>query len=274
MILLIVNDEPIIADAMKIEIAWAKYGIDEVYVAYDVCSAKKIINSRNIDILLCDIEMPRENGLALLRWVRENKMEIECVILTCHAKFAYAQEAISLGCQDYILMPTTYEKIGDIIHNVVQRIIERKEEKMYIQYGKDALKEKMQKETESGSSVKIDPAQVLEEVVEYIMQNITENDLNVESVASYFHFHPVYLNRIFKKMKNTSIRQFIINERMRIAALLLREGNCSVNEVAEKVGYSHYTNFYNMFKKTYKMSPIQYVEKFVKNGNKQQEEKR
>lgn len=268
MILLIVNDEAVIADTTKTEIEWAKYGIDEVYTAYDVRSAKEIIKERNIDILLCDIEMPRENGLALIRWVREQEMEIECVILTCHAKFAYAQEAIGLGCQDYVLMPTPYEEIGKIIQNVVKRIEKRKEEKLYIQYGKYSLKEKSLKEEESGNSMRMEPEQILEEVLEYIMKNITENDLNVENIASYFHFHPVYLNRIFKKLKNVSIRQFIIDERMRMAALLLREGKYNVNEVAEKVGYYHYTNFYNMFKKTYNMSPIQYVETFMKNNHK------
>ena len=75
-----------------------------------------------MDILLCDIEMPGENGLGLLRWVREQEKEIECIFLTCHAKFAYAQEAISLGCQDYILIPARYEDIGEKIRKVVDRI--------------------------------------------------------------------------------------------------------------------------------------------------------
>ena len=72
--------------------------------------------------MLCDIEMPGENGLALLRWVRENKKDIECVFLTCHASFAYAREAICLGCQDYILIPAKYEEIGEVIQRVVQRL--------------------------------------------------------------------------------------------------------------------------------------------------------
>lgn len=269
MILLIVNDEVFIAETMKTEIEWKKYGIDEVYIAYDVCSAKEIIKRRNIDILLCDIEMPRENGLALMRWIRDNKMEIECVILTCHAKFAYAQEALNLRCQDYVVMPVPYEEIGRIVYKVVERIEKQKEEKLYIQYGKYALNEKVPKEEEYGTPERMDLTQILEEVPKYIKQNIAETDLNVENIASHFHFHPVYLNRIFKKQMNVSIRQFIIDERMRLAIHLLRKENCNVSEVAEKVGYSHYNNFYNMFKKTYKMSPAQYMEKFVKNGNKQ-----
>ena len=103
--LLIVNDEILTAETMKEEIPWKQYGIDEVYTAYDAEAGKERIQEYDPDIMLCDIEMPGENGLALLRWVRENRKEMECVFLTCHASFAYAREAISLGCQDYILIP-------------------------------------------------------------------------------------------------------------------------------------------------------------------------
>ena len=112
--LLIVNDEILTAETMKEEIPWKQYGIDEVYTAYDAEAGKERIQEYDPDIMLCDIEMPGENGLALLRWVRENRKEMECVFLTCHASFAYAREAISLGCQDYILIPAKYEDIGAV----------------------------------------------------------------------------------------------------------------------------------------------------------------
>lgn len=260
MILLIVNDESIIAETTKTEIEWTNYGIDEVYTAYDVCSAKEIIKNKQIDVLLCDIEMPRENGLALIRWIREQELEIECVILTCHAKFAYAQEAVGLRCQDYILLPTQYEEIGNVVCNVVNRIAKRRQGNLPKQFEMNSLQEKIEGEEMTETSVTSDSGQIVEEVIAYIVQHILERDLNVENIASCFHFHPVYLNRIFKKQKEISIRQFIVNERMRIAAQLLKEKRYTVNEVAEKVGYAHYTNFYNMFKKTYKVSPAQYAE--------------
>lgn len=97
--LLIVNDEQLTAETMKKDMDWASYGISEVYTAYDTEAARACIAEHPVDILLCDIEMPGENGLKLLRWVREQKKEIECIFLTCHAKFAYAQEAISLAAR-------------------------------------------------------------------------------------------------------------------------------------------------------------------------------
>ena len=39
-------------------------GIDDVFVAYQAEDARKILLAEQIDILLCDIEMPGENGLS------------------------------------------------------------------------------------------------------------------------------------------------------------------------------------------------------------------
>ena len=141
--LLIVNDEQLTAETMKKDMDWVSYGISEVYTAYDTEAARACIAEHPVDILLCDIEMPGENGLGLLRWVREQQKEIECVFLTCHAKFAYAQEAISLGCQDYILIPARYEDIGEKIRKVAERIREKRDTARYEEYGRHLLQEKI-----------------------------------------------------------------------------------------------------------------------------------
>lgn len=255
--LLIVNDEILTAETMKEEIPWKQYGIDEVYTAYDAEAGKERIREYDPDIMLCDIEMPGENGLALLRWVRENRAQMECVFLTCHASFTYAQEAISLGCQDYILIPAKYEDIGEVILKVVRRLEEQREAIRYQEYGKYMLKEHLRQEDDRG---KLPPEQVVEEVAACIIKNLRSSSLSVDGLAEQFHFHPVYFNRMFKKAKGVSVSQFIINERMKLAASLLETGRYNANEVSEEVGYSHYPNFYNMFKKYYGTSPSQYQE--------------
>lgn len=140
--LLLVNDEELTAETMKVDIPWQKYGIDQVFTAYSADNGRNCIEKNHIDIMLCDIEMPGENGISLLRWVRENKKDIECIFLTCHASFEYAREAIGLGCQDYLLIPAKYEKIGSTVLKVVNRIKEQREEKRYQEYGKIVLQEK------------------------------------------------------------------------------------------------------------------------------------
>ena len=122
MTLLMVNDEKLTVEMMRESIQWEDYGISEVYTAYDAEQGKRCIEENHVDVLLCDIEMPGENGIELLRWVRNNNKQIECIFLTCHASFEYAQEAITLGCQDYILIPAIFVVIGAGVLKVVRGI--------------------------------------------------------------------------------------------------------------------------------------------------------
>lgn len=65
--LLIVNDAELETMSMKNNVDWKKYGIDQVFTAFCVEEGRQEITSHSIDVLLCDIEMPGENGLALIR---------------------------------------------------------------------------------------------------------------------------------------------------------------------------------------------------------------
>lgn len=256
--LLMVNDEKLTVEAMKTAIPWEKYGIDEVYTAYDVEEGKARILEHHVDVLLCDIEMPGENGIALLRWVRQEEKEIECIFLTCHASFAYAQEAISLGCQDYLLIPAKYEDIGAAVLKVVKRILEREEERRYQEMGKKAVQEKVESAIEVHGK-KQKPEEIVAAVEAYIKENLGNEELTVNVIADTMFLHPVYLNRIFKKAKGNSVGQYIISERMEMAAALLLEGKLNANAVAEQVGYKSYSNFNLAFKKAYDCSPTQYL---------------
>lgn len=259
--LLLVNDEVLTAETMKVDIPWEKYGIDKVFTAYSANNGRKCIEKNHIDIMLCDIEMPGENGISLLRWVRENEKEIECIFLTCHAAFEYAQEAICLGCQDYLLIPTKYDKIGSTVLKVVNRIKEQQKERRFQEYGKIVLQDKVEQAAESYRQ-KREPKRLVQEAVGYIMRNLVDEELSVNEIADKLYLHPVYLNRIFKKEQGTSISQFIIGERMKLAAEMLKTGKIGANAVAEHVGYKSYSNFNLSFKKYFGCTPSQYSENF------------
>ena len=266
--LLMVNDEALTAETMKTEIPWEQYGIDQVFTAYSAMSGRKCIEKHHIDILLCDIEMPGENGISLLRWVREQKKEIECIFLTCHATFAYAQEAIALGCQDYLLIPAKYETVGQAVLKVVNRIKAREEERRYQEYGRIALKEKIDQASQEYKKER-DPRLLVSKIVTYIAENLGDAELSVNEIAEKFFIHPVYLNRIFRREKGSSISQYIIEERMKLAGEMLRNGMLGVNAVAEQVGYRYYSNFHFAFKKYFGCTPGQYHEEQIKKGEKQ-----
>ena len=254
--LLIVNDEELTAESMEMNIEWKKYGIINVFVALNTQKARKIIFENHIDIVLLDIEMPDENGISLLRWIRSQELKIECIFLTCHASFEYAKEAIKLGCKEYILMPTRYEEIGEVVNKVVIGILENTENAKLLEYGKHWVKTQSDLENDSESEKK-GPLKSVEDAVEYIMNNICSAELSVNEVASYCCLTPIYMSRIFKKEKGISISQFIITEKMILSKRLLEESKLNAYTVAMKVGYPSYPHFSATFKKFYGFSPSQ-----------------
>lgn len=260
MILLIVNDIVMEAQTMASDIDWPKYGIDRVYTAFNTKDARKLIEENPVDILLCDIEMPNENGLSLIRWIQENRYDIECILLTCHADFEYAREGLSLGCQDYITLPAKYDEIAASVQKVCLRHQKHQDEKRLQNYGKNWLASQTEmlagtmKETASLSS-----AEIADKCVRYILDHISDSELNVPDVASHVFLNPIYLNRVFKKEKGTSINQWIIKERMELAATLLLTTSYPAIDVALRTGYNNYPYFSTVFKKYWGMTPSQYV---------------
>lgn len=142
MTVLVIDDQIHVVDGILSEVDWERLGIDTVWKAYNAAEARGILLLNQVDIMLCDIEMPGENGLSLLKWTIDQGMETECIFLTAHADFVYARTAMQLGSFDYILQPARYEDIENAILRVKQRIQEKREQKKYYSYGKTLFEER------------------------------------------------------------------------------------------------------------------------------------
>ena len=119
---LIVDDQINVVSGVMFGVHWDHLWIEQVYKAYNAYEAKQILQEKQVDIMLCDIEMPVENGLSLLAWCRKQKMDVETIFLTAHADFLYAKEAVALGSFDYILQPARYEEIEEAVGRAAEKI--------------------------------------------------------------------------------------------------------------------------------------------------------
>lgn len=117
--LLLVDDEVYVVRTLQKKIDWERQGVDRVFTAFNVERAKEIFLQEKIDILLTDIEMPRESGMQLIHWVREQEKDCQMICLTCHAEFQYAQEALHYGVMEYVVKPIDFQKLSEIIHRAV-----------------------------------------------------------------------------------------------------------------------------------------------------------
>lgn len=104
--ILVVDDEYYIVKNIIETTDWSALGIEQAFPAYSASQAKQIFEgSQDIDVLLTDIEMPRETGLQLVEWLHENDFHPIVLVLTGHQRFDYAQEALNLHIFSYLLKP-------------------------------------------------------------------------------------------------------------------------------------------------------------------------
>lgn len=259
--LLIVNDIVLEADTMAKDIPWADYGIDQVFTACSAAHARQIIDEHPTDILLSDIEMPDENGLSLIRWIQEKGYDIDCVLLTCHADFAYAREGLFLGCQDYITLPAKYEDIGASVAKVCRRRAEKLDALRLQSYGRSWLENQAKSmEYPKEPDVHYTPEEIVEKSRSYILEHIQDSGLSVADVAASIYLNPIYMNRVFKKGTGMNMSQWIIRERMELASRLFLTTDHTAADIALQVGYSNYPYFSTVFKKYFHCTPAAYRE--------------
>jgi len=120
--LLLVDDEVHAIEGVKSDLDLAKLNINQLFIANNVKQAREILLQEHIDILLCDIEMPKGSGLELLSWIRDQQYSTVTIFLTSHADFRYAKEALQLGSMDYLLKPVLKEELEQVITKAQQEI--------------------------------------------------------------------------------------------------------------------------------------------------------
>ena len=76
---LIVDDQINVVSGVMFGVHWDRLGISQIYKAYNAYEAKQVLLEKPVDIMLCDIEMPVENGLSLLAWCRKQEMDVETI---------------------------------------------------------------------------------------------------------------------------------------------------------------------------------------------------
>ena len=111
--LLVVDDEKNLRLVVQKELS--RQGHD-VEAASDGEEAWEAIEAKDFDVLLCDINMPRLDGLGLLRRVRErSQTPPEVIMLTGQATVESAIEAMKLGAYDYLTKPYRLNELAALV---------------------------------------------------------------------------------------------------------------------------------------------------------------
>lgn len=94
---------------------------------------------------------------------------------------------------------------------------------------------------------------ILRFIFEHFQDNISNQD-----IAQHLGYHENYIQRVFKDFSGCSLRQFIIQLRLKYACSLLRNTNRSIFNIAIETGFGSISRFYKAFVDHYHKTPKQY----------------
>jgi DNA-binding NtrC family response regulator len=116
--IIVAEDEANLRLVLQKELERAGYG---VRVAPDGEAALKLLEESNVDVMLCDINMPRMDGMELLRRVHQRPNPPEVIMLTGHATVETAIEAMKLGAYDYLSKPYHITELDALVKQAAEK---------------------------------------------------------------------------------------------------------------------------------------------------------
>jgi len=121
--MMIADDEIFARNDMINYIDWQKYGIEIVGVASDGIEAYGMIWDLQPDIVLIDIKMPGLSGIDVIRKIsQENNSSPNFIIVSGYDDFSYAQQAIELDVDQYLLKPFLPTQLLKAIHRSIEKL--------------------------------------------------------------------------------------------------------------------------------------------------------
>ncbi|WP_300391048.1 response regulator [Fusobacterium sp.] len=256
---LIVEDEEIIRKGLIGTIDWESKGCTIVGEAINGLDGMEKIIQNFPDLVITDIKMPKMSGLEMVKECYLRGIRFETILLTSYGEFEYAKEGINLGVIDYILKPLDEELLYSALDKVKQRVEEQKN-----------LKKITGNEEEKNNFFDIDShiekARAQNKYVYKALKNIKENyskKMNIVDVSEELEVSSGYLSRKFKEELDETFLEIVNKYRVEKSIKLLLEQELKMYEISDRVGFTDYKHFCNVFKKYMGVAPGEFIKNEV-----------
>jgi two-component system response regulator VicR len=118
--ILVVDDERLIVDSVKYGLQKEGYAI---LAAYDGDQALALVKQENPDLVLLDIQLPKKDGWAVCRVIRESS-RVPIIMLTARGEEADKVLGLELGADDYLVKPFSMRELLARVRAALRRSIE------------------------------------------------------------------------------------------------------------------------------------------------------
>jgi two-component system response regulator YesN len=118
---LVVEDELLIRDAIA-QMVQQLPGFQVVGEAASCEEAWRLLQELWPTVVITDIQLPDQDGLELIKWIREHQLPIVSIIISGHDRFQYAQNAIRLQVSEYLLKPISEPELHSALTRSLSRL--------------------------------------------------------------------------------------------------------------------------------------------------------
>ena len=94
---------------------------NNIEAASDGEEALQTMEQKRFDVVLLDMRMPGQDGLSVLRTIKQKWPESEVVIITGYPTVASAKEAVRLGAYDYVAKPVGPQDVINVTDGAITR---------------------------------------------------------------------------------------------------------------------------------------------------------
>ena len=115
--ILIIDDERAIRNALREILEYENYLVDD---AEDGPSGIELVSKENYDVILCDIKMPKMDGIEVLESIQKTT-DAPVVMISGHGTIETAVEAIRKGAYDFIAKPLDLNRLLITLRNAMDK---------------------------------------------------------------------------------------------------------------------------------------------------------
>ncbi len=209
--ILVIEDEKKIADFIKRGLKEEGYAVD---VSPDGENGLFLARTNDYDLILLDLMLPKVDGLAICKKLREEKMQAPIIMLTAKDAVKDKVTGLDAGADDYLTKPFAFDELLARIRAILRKKSEQKQASK-LQIGDLVIDLYTHEVTRAGKSIELTSKEFA--LLEYLMRNagkvvtrtmISEHVWDID-FDTFTNVIDVYINYLRNKIDSDSKRKLI-----------------------------------------------------------------
>jgi len=227
-----------------------------VYIAKNGKEAMKIVQTRELDLVISDVMMPEMDGYELTKAIKSNSnySHLPVILLTAKTQEEDEKEALEVGADEYLTKPFRLRDLRLRIDNIIEN-----RKRMQSEQGQQTVEE-MQ-----GSVVKkkeLSPEEIfINKAKNFVLQHLEDEDYDREALAADMGASSSTLYNKLRATTGMNVSMFIRDVRMKEAQNIAESNpNIRVSDLAYRVGFHDPRYFSTCFKKHFGIQPKEFLD--------------